>query len=225
MEQRRTRGGVVRGGADDLDAALVGAVVGPRALKGGQEGVVDVCGARVGRGSGGRARGQGGWEPGGGLRTRQLRPALAHRPVGRPAPDPPPRKRAAPLTDGVLPVPLAEVAGEDLHVPRQHNQVHVLLLHPAKSVRQRRSSEHSVRWTVAAPCRPGTAHDASRVLERQPGQHRPPRELASTHLQDLLDLRLLRRLAGRVPRRDGQVAVRHAKPLGNHLQLCCAGGG
>jgi hypothetical protein len=34
----------VRGGADDLDAALVGAVVGARPLKGGQEGVVDVDG-------------------------------------------------------------------------------------------------------------------------------------------------------------------------------------
>lgn len=34
----------MRGGADDLDAALVGAVVRPRALKRGQEGVMDVCG-------------------------------------------------------------------------------------------------------------------------------------------------------------------------------------
>ena len=38
----RTRGGVVRGSADDLHAALVSAVVRPRALEGGQEGVVDV---------------------------------------------------------------------------------------------------------------------------------------------------------------------------------------
>ena len=34
----------MRGGSDDLDAALVGAVVGARPLKGGQEGVVDVDG-------------------------------------------------------------------------------------------------------------------------------------------------------------------------------------
>lgn len=40
------RGGhVVGGGTDDLDAALVGLVVGPGALEAGQEGVVDVDGA------------------------------------------------------------------------------------------------------------------------------------------------------------------------------------
>lgn len=43
------------------------------------------------------------------------------------------------------------------------------------------------------------------------------------HLQQLLDLRLLRRLAGRVARRDGQVAERHTKPLGHDLQVCTAG--
>ncbi len=48
--RERTRGGVVCGGADDLHAALVRAVVRPRALKGGQEGVMDVCGRDGGGG-------------------------------------------------------------------------------------------------------------------------------------------------------------------------------
>lgn len=49
------------------------------------------------------------------------------------------------------------------------------------------------------------------------------RPICSPHLQQLLNLRLLRCLAGRVARRDGQVAERHTKALGHDLQVCAAG--
>lgn len=53
-----------------------------------------------------------------------VRPS-AHAPLVQ---QPAAHRQGGPLTDGVLPVALAKLPGEDLHVARQHNQVDVQLL-------------------------------------------------------------------------------------------------